>query len=276
MDELDETVAPTTGERLRAAREEKGLSLEEVATQTRIPRRHLESLELADWERLPAPTYTIGFAKSYASAVGLDRSEIGEQLRSEMGGAGATTTTAEVFEPADPARTMPRSLVLAAIVAVVIVVLVMTWLSNRSLSAGNDAGAPAAMSPEAQAPGEAQTPPAQVPSAQPLANGPVVLTATAPAWFRVTDQGKKLFEGMLQPGQTYQVPPTATAPLLRVGAPEAIRINVGSAVAPPVGPPGQVTSNVSLKAADLMKSGQSAPPGTAGATPTPAAQNSGR
>jgi ribosome-binding protein aMBF1 (putative translation factor) len=32
---------PTVGERLRAAREEKKLSLEDVAAQTRIPRRHL-------------------------------------------------------------------------------------------------------------------------------------------------------------------------------------------------------------------------------------------
>ena len=56
---------------MRVAREEKGLTLEDVAAQTRIPRRHLESLENSDWERLPAPTYTTGFAKSYATAVGL-------------------------------------------------------------------------------------------------------------------------------------------------------------------------------------------------------------
>jgi hypothetical protein len=58
---------------------------------------------------------------------------------------------------------------------------------------------------------------------------------------------------MMQLGQTFQVPPTATAPMLRAGAPEAIRINVGNAVAPPVGPAGKVASNVSLKPADLMR-----------------------
>src|SRR5688572_23247736 len=98
MDETDETLAATVGERLRAAREEKALSLEDLAAQTRIPRRHLESLETAAWERLPAPTYTIGFAKSYASAVGLDRAEIGDQLRAEMGGARTSNADAEVFE----------------------------------------------------------------------------------------------------------------------------------------------------------------------------------
>src|SRR4051795_6937261 len=77
---------PPVGERLRAAREEKKLSLEDVAAQTRIPQRHLASIETGDWEHLPAPTYTIGFAKNYAGIVGLDRTEIGNQLREEMGG----------------------------------------------------------------------------------------------------------------------------------------------------------------------------------------------
>ena len=80
-----------------------------------------------------------------------------------------------------------------------------------------------------------------------------MLTTTAPAWIRVTDQGKTLFEGMLQPGKTFQVPATATAPTLRAGAPEALRITVGQSVAPPVGPAGQVADHVSLLPADLMR-----------------------
>src|SRR5919199_3549517 len=96
-EELVETEAPTVGQRLRAAREEKKLTLEDVAAQTRIPRRHLESIESGDWENLPAPTYTVGFAKSYASAVGLDRTEIGEQLREEMGGQRFAASQAEVI-----------------------------------------------------------------------------------------------------------------------------------------------------------------------------------
>jgi len=269
-EELVETDMPTVGERLRAAREEKGLSLEDVAAQTRIPQRHLESLEVADWDKLPAPTYTTGFAKSYASAVGLDRTEIGEQLRAEMGGSRSPNLTAEIFEPADPARTMPKSLVLATIAAVIMLVVVMSWLNRRSLDQSDqpNATAPAAAPTQAAAqPAAPATPPPTQPQA---AQGPVVLTATAPAWVRVTDGGNTLFEATMQPGQTYQVPPTATAPLLRVGAPEAVRINVGSAVAPPVGPAGQVTSNVSLKPADLMRG--PAQPSAPTAAPAPPAQ----
>jgi cytoskeleton protein RodZ len=261
-EETGVTALPSVGERLRAAREEKGFSLEDIAAETRIPRRHLESLENADWEKLPAPTYTIGFAKSYASAVGLDRAEIAEQLRSEMGGIRNDTSTLDTFEPVDPARTMPRWLVLSAIVAIILVVIVFSWIRNRSLTETEPPETTVAEQPIGQAP------PAQQPPQTAAAQGPVVLTATAPAWLRVTDQGQTLFEGMLQPGQSFTVPPTASAPLLRAGAPEALRINVGNAVAPPVGPPGQVISNVSLLPADLMGGGAgSSTPETGAAQP---------
>src|SRR4051794_19813118 len=244
-EELVEPEMPTVGERLRVAREEKGLSLEDVAAQTRIPQRHLESIETAQWDNLPAPTYTTGFAKSYASAVGLDRVEIGEQLRAEMGGQRSPNMAAEVFEPADPARTMPKSLVIAMIAAVILLLVVMSWLNRRSLDQSDEPNAVAAEQTAAPAPQAPAPQPAQPPAQ--AAQGPVVVTATGAAWVRVTDQGNILFESTMQPGQTYQVPPTASAPMLRVGAPEAVRITVGNAVAPPVGPAGQVTSNVSLK-----------------------------
>jgi hypothetical protein len=126
-------------------------------------------------------------------------------------------------------------------------------MRNRSLSEEQ----PAPVQQEAQ---QAAPKPAAPQQPQPAAaaQGPVVLTAVAPAWIRVSDQGKTLFEGMLQPGQTFQVPQTAAAPTLRAGAPEALRINVGQSVAPPVGPAGQVVDHVSLAPADLMRGPQPA------------------
>ena len=266
MDEFDEPEIASVGERLRAAREEKKLTLEELANQTRIPRRHLESLETGDWSKLPAPTYTIGFAKSYASAVGLDRVEIGDQLRGEMGGHRPDSTSSEVFEPADPARTMPKWLVFAALGAILLLVLIMTWLNNRSL----EPPAESAAEESAQANQSVAAPPvaAPAPATPALAQGPVVLTASEPVWIRVADGGQTLFQGELAAGQAYQVPATATAPTLTAGKPEALRVNVGSAVAPPVGPAGRVASNVSLAPADLMRGGN-APASTAPNPATP-------
>src|SRR4051794_10257978 len=263
VEEPAEAEASTVGERLRAAREQKKLNLEDIAAQTRIPLRHLESIERADWDNLPAPTYTVGFAKSYATSVGLDRVEIGEQLREEMGGQRFATSTAEVFEAADPARTMPKWLVFGAIGAVILLIVIMSWLNRRSLDQQDE---PTAV---ATAPAQTPQPAAPAPAQQAVAQGPVVLTASAPAWIQVKDQGKTLFEGQLAAGQSYTVPPTATAPVLRAGAPEALRITVGTATAPPVGPAGVVASNVSLRPADLMRGpGQPPAPGAAPATNT--------
>jgi cytoskeletal protein RodZ len=262
-----EAELPTVGERLRAAREEKGLSLEDLAAQTRIPQRHLASIETADWENLPAPTYTIGFAKNYAAAVGLDRMEIGNQLREEMGGQRFASNAADVFEPADPRRTMPKSLVIGAIAAVIVLVVLFTWLNNRSLQSNDDAGQQTAAQSTPAATGPAPTQQRQPAAAS--AQGPVVLAATAPAWIQVTDQGKTIFQGMLNPGQTYTVPSTATAPMLKAGKPEALNVTVGGAAAPQVGPAGKVTT-VSLAPASLMKGPGAQAPAPPAATPRPA------
>ena len=262
-EEIVEAEPVTAGERLRLAREAKKLSLEDVAAQTRIPQRHLASIETAAWDDLPAPTYSIGFAKSYATAVGLDRVEIGNQLREEMGGQRFASTSSDVFEPADPARTMPKGLVLGAIIAVVVLIALMSWLNSRALQPDEPAANVAAAETNAVAPTAA---PASAPAA--TAQGPVVLTATAPIWLQVGERGgATLFSGTLQPGQSYSVPATATAPVLKTGKPEALSIKVGTATAGPVGPAATTVSNVSLLPADLLKT----PAAAAASTPPPSA-----
>lgn len=264
MDEKPaEAEMPTVGERLRAAREEKKLSLEDIAARTRIPQRHLEAIEAADWEKLPATTYTVGFAKSYAGVVGLDRAEIGDQLREELGGQRFVTAEAQAFEPADPARTMPKGLVIGAVAGAILLVVLMSLLNRRALNAPEETAAnPPATATAPQAPRPAAPVPAPA-----VAAGPVVLSATGPAWIQVTDQGTTLFSGELQAGQAYAVPPTALVPLLKAGRPEALVVRVGAAIAPPVGPAGRVASNVSLKPQDLMRGGSQGAASPAAAPP---------
>ena len=272
-EELVEPELSPVGERLRAARTEKGLSLEDVAAQTRIPQRHLVSIETGDWDSLPAPTYTIGFAKSYASAVGLDRAEIGIQLREEMGGQRFASSTTDVFEPADPRRTMPKGLVIGAVGAVFILILLMSWLNNRSLRSPEQPQAESKVEATASAPAPAPAAPkpaSPAPTPAAVAQGTVVLTATQPVWMQVSEKGgANLFSGTLGPGQTYAVPATARAPVLKTGKPEGLRIMVGTTLAPPVGPAATTVSNVSLLPADLLK-GPSSPIAAAAPTPAPA------
>lgn len=268
MDEEEVVKArDTVGARLKAARTKKKLSLEDIAAQTRIPLRHLEAVEQSAWERLPAPTYTIGFAKAYAGAVGLDRAEVSEQLREELGGLRYTVTQTETFEPADPARSMPKWLVIGAIAAVIVLVLLMSWLNERSLQEP--------VAPEANSAAAAPAAPAAPKPATAAAQGPVVIAATEQAWIHVYEKGgATYFSGMLNPGQDFTVPPSAAAPLLKTGKPEALNIKVGEALAPTVGPAGRMVSDVSLLPADLLKTGAApapAAPSAAVASPPPAA-----
>ncbi|HXG81216.1 MAG TPA: RodZ domain-containing protein [Sphingomicrobium sp.] len=266
MDETEPDDVVTVGQRLREAREAKGLSVEDIAAQTRIPTRHLISLETGDWDKLPAATYSVGFAKNYAGAVGLDRNEIGEQLRIEMGGTRNSAAHPEIFEAADPARTMPKGLVFAALGLLVLVVLGFTWLSNRSLEPDE---AEARINSVAPVPDNAV---ASAPQSAPSAAGPVVLTATDTVWIEVKDGAATLHQGELAAGQSYTVPANATAPMLTTGKPEALRITVGTAQAPPIGEPGTTVSGVSLKPGNLLRPAQMtpiapAPPQAAPATP---------
>jgi len=271
MDETEADDVVTVGQRLREAREAKGLSIEDIAASTRIPTRHLTSLENSEWDKLPAATYSIGFAKNYAGAVDLDRAEIADALRTEMGGTRPVTIYPEVYETADPARTMPKGLVFGALALLAVVVIGLTWMSNRSLE--SDQAPPPAenvVAPEA----EVATP---APAPAPAASGPVVLTAIDAVWISVKDGGAILKQAELKPGESYEVPANAVAPVLTTGKPEALRIMVGTAAAPAVGPAGQTVSGVSLRAPDLMRAPATAAPAAAPApAPTPTAARNER
>jgi len=247
MDETEPDDVVTVGQRLKEAREAKGLTVEDIAAQTRIPTRHLTSLETSDWDKLPAATYSIGFAKNYAGAIGLDRDEIGDQLRAEMGGSRPVYASPEVYETADPARTMPKGLVIGALGLLVLVVLALSWLSNRSMHADQPVAEASDVAPPAA------SPPAPPPVPPPATAAAVVITATEPVWVGIKDGGTVLKQGVLAAGERFEVPANAAAPVLTTGKPEALRIAVGTAQAPSIGPAGKKVSDVSLKAADLMR-----------------------
>lgn len=65
----------TLGEKLRQAREERGISIAEVAEQTRISPHYLEFIENDDYRTLPGGIFNKGFVKSYAKYVGIDENE---------------------------------------------------------------------------------------------------------------------------------------------------------------------------------------------------------
>ena len=247
---LEQHVETSVGERLRLAREEKGLSLDEVARQTRIPIRHLQHIEQEEWDALPAITYTVGFVRSYANAVGLDGPAIGADLRERLGGVSRGGNPATAFyEPADPARVPPRSLaIVAALLAVLLIGGYLTW-RHYALGGNQPAEAATTESPPATA---ALTRPAAPRPAPAPAGGPVVIAASDAVWVKIYDGPKILFMGTMKAGDRFPVPAAAAAPQIITGRPNALQVTVGTTAIPPLGPPEKRIKDVSLKGPDLL------------------------
>jgi cytoskeleton protein RodZ len=74
-----------TGEILRKAREEKGLSLNEIGLSLKISSKVLKAIEEGNEKQLPAKTFLRGFVQSYANYLHLDTDKILEIFYEEMG-----------------------------------------------------------------------------------------------------------------------------------------------------------------------------------------------
>jgi transcriptional regulator with XRE-family HTH domain len=65
---------------LRNARVQRGLTVDQVAQETRISPRFLEALEAEAFDELPAPVYVRGFLRSYANFLHLDATPLLDKL----------------------------------------------------------------------------------------------------------------------------------------------------------------------------------------------------
>ncbi len=64
------------GEKLRAAREAKKLTVKDVVKDTNISHHYIEALEEEKFDKFPSETYLIGFLRSYAEYLKLDTEKI--------------------------------------------------------------------------------------------------------------------------------------------------------------------------------------------------------
>ncbi|KXB32112.1 hypothetical protein AT959_03375 [Dechloromonas denitrificans] len=82
-DLVDQTVSeavPNVGAQLRAAREERGIQLPEVAATLKLGAKQVEALENGDWQALPGHTFIRGFVRNYARLVQIDPLPLMAQL----------------------------------------------------------------------------------------------------------------------------------------------------------------------------------------------------
>ncbi len=63
------------GEKLQTTRKQKGYTVEQVARDTHIAKRYIESLEAEDFDSFPGEPYLIGFLRTYSEFLELDPQE---------------------------------------------------------------------------------------------------------------------------------------------------------------------------------------------------------
>lgn len=268
--EEDKALFPErAGDRLRAARTAAGMDLSDVASRTRIPLRHLQSIEAGDYSSFPSSTYCVGFVKAYARAVGEDEAELSRQVRIELGqNAYGYRTELQDYDDADPARIPSRTLVWTA-AAIFLLVAIGYGVWRSQMMSGPEVGQVQTEANKSPRPIAAPAASAPVP---PSGTGEVALTAIEPVWVRIYDAADKvLFEKEMAKGERYVVPSDANNPQIRTGRAELIAVTVNGSTVPALGLGERTVKDVGISAAALL----ARPPADANPTPVVAKPASG-
>jgi len=132
----------TIGERLRLAREERGVPLREVADQTRISIHYLEAIEANEFSRLPGGIFNRSFLKAYARYVKVDEKEALEgytRLMRALGDTGEEVASTPYHPKVYTDTPATRSPILTVVLAIVILailtagaLILLKWYQRRS------------------------------------------------------------------------------------------------------------------------------------------------
>jgi cytoskeletal protein RodZ len=128
----------TFGEKLREARERKGLRLEDVSRTTRVRVPYLEALERDDFDALPQDVFVRGFVRMCADCLAVDRDSLVAEYRRERerqqptwqedARNDVTRQMSRILEtPREADAEKSRDLVKFAGLAVVVLALVGVW-----------------------------------------------------------------------------------------------------------------------------------------------------
>lgn len=201
------------GLHLKQARENRGMSLRQIAGATKISTVALEALERGDFSRLPGGIFSRAFVRAYAIEVGLDPDEtVLKYAELSEAIANASMRTPAPLEISDDDRAFlerqrQAGVWLRVIVAVILVAIVGTvawWITSRDKQAGVNVTTQEPVSATTSAP-----PPATAPVAAPAEPAPVQtraivikLHADETSWVMITADGKSVLSRNLTAGET--------------------------------------------------------------------------
>ena len=115
------------GQLLREAREQKGVSLEEVEGATHIRLKFLQALEEGDFGALPAETYVKGFLRTYAMYLELDPEEVMALYEGQEDEGKAALPQPGFFQPMDISMAAPSWLTPDLVIGALLIVVLFAF-----------------------------------------------------------------------------------------------------------------------------------------------------
>jgi cytoskeletal protein RodZ len=169
---------PSLGKTLAAARERRGVSRDEVASQTRIPAHYLDMIESSDYGLISDQLYLMPFLRRYAAFLNLEGEEIAMRFVREVQRAegAAVPRMSEPLEVHDNKR-VPWGRV--AVVTIVLCAIVVLYIIASRHHSGEFASHPPAPSVAPDAPSAAIPPAAPPPQAAAPAPPPDITIRSA-------------------------------------------------------------------------------------------------
>jgi cytoskeleton protein RodZ len=129
---------PDIGVALRAAREYRGMTIQDVADETRIRRAYIAAMEDMRLDQLPSRPFTIGYVKSYAELMGFEPGAAVARFKEA-----SPDPDGALREPIGVSQDRDPRLGLIGIGAAVVLAAIITWnVAQRAIN--DDAPAPAA------------------------------------------------------------------------------------------------------------------------------------
>jgi cytoskeletal protein RodZ len=135
------------GNRLKEAREAKGLSLDDLQNATKIQKRYLIGIEEGNYDMMPGKFYVRAFIKQYCEAVGLDSEIIVEEYKNDVPAVNTEELPAQLsrvksrksMTPAQSKMMEVLPKIIATIVIIGIIILIWISVSNFATNATKDA-----------------------------------------------------------------------------------------------------------------------------------------
>lgn len=227
---------------LKALRESRGLTLNDLFQITKISPVNLEAIENGDFHLLPPPVYTKAFIKTYAQIIGIDSKEVLDRYERYLETSKTPAKKEEVPKSPKIIRGHYKKLFLSLSFVAGIVILCISYYNYKTgvetpyYRAGTTVPSTSEVKPADTTNRQAKSKTADQASAETSYH--LSIEATELTWLRIREGQNSPYEVLLQPGE--KIERIAPSFVIDVGNAGGINVEFQGTPLESLGEPGQV------------------------------------